>query len=199
MLKPTNDPIDVLRRRVDNADKAAQEAVRAGGTEAFQAVRKIERQVAEMRQVQDDMISLFNSMPQNDGRQENATGWSIDEAPAAGTWRTVAAATIPRPANMNRVAVMASGNAAGIINNAGSSGSPQGRIVIDGTAATATEGTSEYRGQQVRGVIQTSYFREFAPGSTVLVELQVRGRMSEFAASNTAALTVSAGFTRVGR
>lgn len=198
VLKPTGDSIQVMRRAMDDARREAEEASRAGGTEAFQAVRKIRQQIADMEAVQADMIRLFNAMPLNDGRQVDRTGWSVDTAPATGAWTTVASGTITRPANMNRVAVTAIGNAAGIINAAGLSGSPQVRLVIAGTASSPTEGSSEIRGQTVRGVMQASFFREFAPATSVTVELQVRGRMSEFSASNTASMTISAGFTRVG-
>lgn len=198
MLKPTNDPIEVMRRKTDEALNAAIEAGRAGGTESFQAVRKVQQQVAHVEQVQRDMIRLFNAMPQNDGRQVDRIGWSVDTPPAAGDWTTVASAEIDRPVNMNRVAVMVTGNASGVINNAGSSGSPQMRLVIDGIASAGSEGSSELRGSTVRGVMQASFFREYEPASKVNVQLQVRGRMSEFAASNVASLTVSAGFTRVG-
>ena len=198
-LKPTNDPIEVMRRNADQAVADARRAAQAGGTEAFQAVRKIERQIVEMRSVQENMISLFNAMPQNDGRQVDRSGWSVNTPPAAGEWTTIASASIPKPGSMNRVAVFAVANVAGIIDNAGSSGAPQARIVISDTAGSIAEGSTEFRGQQVRAAVQASFFREFSPGTNVVVELQVRGRMSEFAASNVAGLTVSAGFTRVGR
>ena len=198
VLKPTGDSILVMRRSMEDTRREAEEASRAGGTEAFQAVRKIRQQISAMEAVQADMIRLFNAMPLNDGRQVDRSGWSVDTAPAAGAWTTIVSGTITRPPNMNRVAVTAIGNASGIINAAGASGSPQVRLVIAGTASAMSEGASEYRGQTVRGIMQASFFREFAPGASVLVELQVRGRMSEFASSNIASLTISAGFTRVG-
>lgn len=195
---PTTDPWDAIKQRQQREHEASQEANRPGRTQTFQSVRKLWNAILELRVLVDNMTALFNRMPQNDGRQVDTSGWSVNTPPAAGSWTTIASATIPRPANMNRVSVMAVGTAAAIINDGGASGAMQARIVIAGTASAVTEGSLEYLASQVRSAVNMGYFREFAPGTNVVVQFQVRGRMSEFPGSNRASLSVSAGFTRVG-
>lgn len=198
LLRPTNDPIQVMRRANDDAEKAARRAQEAGGTEAFQAVRKIQQQIKDVIEVQEQMIELFNAMPQNDGRQVDKSGWSVNQPPATGSWSTVAAASIPRPSKMNRVAVSVVATASGVLNQ-GSSGALQGRVLINGVASEEREGAMELLASRERCTLQMAFFREVTGlKSGVSVEFQVRGRYSEFAPSNNAALTISAGFTRVG-
>lgn len=195
---PTNDPWDAINQRREKEHQLSEEANRPGRTQTFQSVRKLWNAILDLRTIVDQLVELFNRMPQNDGRQEDTSGWSVNTPPAAGEWTTVATASIPRPDNMNRVAVMATANVAAIINDGGSSGGLQARLVISGSESQAVEGSAEYRGQQMRSAAGVGFFREFAPSSVVTVDLQVRGRMSQFTASNVAALSVSAGFTRVG-
>ena len=45
---PTNDPFDAERRRREAAERAAREALTAGGTQPFQAVRKLTAALAEL-------------------------------------------------------------------------------------------------------------------------------------------------------
>lgn len=195
---PTTDPWDAIKQRQQREHEAAQEANRPGRTQTFQSVRKLWNAILELRVLVDNMTALFNRMPQNDGAQVDTSGWSVDTPPVGGAWTTVASATIQRPENMNRVALMAIGTAASVIDNGGLSGAMQGRIVIAGTASNAIEGSSEYGASQMRSALNMGHFREFAPGASVVVEFQLRGRMSEFPGSNVASLSVSAGFTRVG-
>lgn len=195
---PTTDPWDAIKARQEREHEAAQEANRPGRTQTFQSVRKLWNAILDLQTLVQEMVTLFNRMPQNDGRQIDTSGWSVNTPPAGGAWTTVATATIPRPANMNRVALMAIGTAASVIDNGGLSGAMQGRIVIAGTASNAIEGSSEYGASQMRSALNMGHFREFAPGTSVVVQLQLRGRMAEFPSSNVASLSVSAGFTRVG-
>lgn len=195
---PTTDPWDAIKQRQQREHEASQEANRPGRTQTFQSVRKLWNAILELRVLVDNMTTLFNRMPQNDGAQVDTSGWSINTPPAAGDFTTVASATITRPANMNRVAIMAVATAAAVIDNGGVSGAMQGRILIAGVSSEIIEASSEYGASQMRSALNTGLFREFAPGSTIVVQLQLRGRMSQFPASNRASLSVSAGFTRVG-
>lgn len=198
-LKPTNRALDVLRRRADEERRARDEALSAGGTQPEQVVRKLRQTVEQQGILLDQLVELFNRLPQNDGRQVDSSGWIVNSPPAAGDFTTVAVSSIPRPPSMNRVSVMAVGNVAAIIDNGGSSGALQGRIVINGVPSQTIEASSEFLGAQMRSVLNTGFFREITGLSgSVIVELQVRGRMSEFPASNRASLSVSVGFTRVG-
>lgn len=198
---PTSDPWAAIKARQQAEHEASQEANRPGKTQTFQSVRKLWNAILELRTLVDQMVTLFNRMPQNGGAQIDRSGWSIDTPPANGAWTTVASASIPRPANMNRGAVTTVGNVSATA-TPGSFGHSaiQCRILINGVASTVREGTLETLASTVRSSLSMGFFHELTGlgGAAVTVELQARGRYSDFPASNLASLSVSIGFTRVG-
>lgn len=48
---PTNDPLAALRRRQDDLAQAQREALTAGGTQPFQAVRKLQEQISQLQEL----------------------------------------------------------------------------------------------------------------------------------------------------
>lgn len=169
------------------------------GTEKNRSLLKLQEAVSLLEVQQEQLQQLFNRMPQNAGMQRDTTGWSVNTPPATGSWTTVATVTLARPANMNRVAVTAVASASAIVNSDAFGQAMQSRIVINGTASVVVEGSVETLSSVYRTHAQQGFFREISDlTSGVTVQFQVRGRMSEYASSNTASLTVSAGFTRVG-
>lgn len=199
-LKPTNDPLAVMRRAADAERRATQTALDAGGTQPEQVVRKLRQTVEQQGILLDQVVALFNRMPQNDGRQVDTSGWSIDTPPVGGAWVTVATATIPRPSTMNRAAVMAVATAAATTSDTLYAAAVRGRILINGVASAEREGTLESLAAAVRTSLNAGFFHELVGlgGSSVTVQLQLRGRYNEYPATNTASLSVSVGFSRVG-
>ena len=197
MLKPTNDPLDVMRRNQTTAKKATDTALDASGTQPEQVVRKLRAQVAALEVVVEQMVELFNRMPQNDGRQVDETGWTTIEPP---TWTTVASATIPRPGQTNRAAVMAVGLVAGMRDALPAYlASISARILINGVQSTVTPGTGSISTGTYFGSVNIGFFHELSGlGSDVVVELQVLGAFNMIPAQNRASLSVSVGFTKVG-
>lgn len=197
-LKPTNDPLAVMRRAADAERRETNAALEAGGTQPEQVVRKLRATVEQQGILLDQIIELFNRMPLNDGRQVDQSGWSIDSPAATGAWTTVATAEINRPANMNRVAVSCVGTASATSQNVYES-AMQARILVNGAASVPREGTIEQLAAVVRSSVNLGFFHEVSPLTTKLtVELQLRGRYKDFLPTNTASLTVSAGFSKVG-
>lgn len=198
---PTTDPWAAIKQRQAREHEAAQEANRPGRTQTFQSVRKLWNAILELRVLVDAMTELFNRMPQNDGAQIDTTGWSIDTPPVGGAWTTVATATINRPATTNRAAVMAVGAIAASADS-GEFGNfaAQARILINGVPSVETEGTVEVLVNTVRTSVNLGFFHELVAltGPTVTIELQARGRYSDYPVTNRASLSVSVGFTRVG-
>lgn len=199
MLKPTNNALDVMRRDLESERRERDAALNAGGTQPEQVVRKLREAVEQQGVLLNQMVELFNRMPQNDGRQVDVSGWSIDTPPANGAWTTVATATIPRPANMNRAAVMAVATASAITETA-YPGAIQGRILINGVASAANVGALETLASNSRSSLNMGFFHELSGlgGANVSVQLQLRGRYNDFPASNVASLSASIGFTRIG-
>ena len=198
---PTSDPWAAIKARQQAEHDASQEANRPGKTQTFQSVRKLWNAILELRTLVDQMVTLFNRMPQNGGAQIDRSEWSVDTPPVGGEWSTVASASIQRPDNMNRAAVTTVGNVSATA-QAGQFGNSaiQCRILINGVTSTAREGTIELLVNTVRSSLSMGFFHELTGlgGAAVTVELQARGRYSDFPASNLASLSVSIGFTRVG-
>lgn len=200
MLKPTNNALDVMRRDLESERRERDAALNAGGTQPEQVVRKLRETVEQQGVLLNQMVELFNRMPQNDGRQVDVSGWSIDTPPVGGAWTTVASSSIPRPANMNRAAVTTVGNVSAAAPATTFNSAIQCRILINGVASTAREGTIENLVNTVRSSLSMGFFHELSGlgGASVTVELQARGRFSAYPESNSASLSVSIGFTKIG-
>jgi hypothetical protein len=184
LLKPTNDPIASYRRATEEAARAVRESARAGGTQSFQAVRKLEAQIDEVR-------DLLIRMPWSEGRQVDVSSWSI-----SGAWTTIAQAVIPRPADKTRVVVSASGSATAI--GSGDLLAFSSRIVVNGVASIAMQGLPEGSGAITRCSVFPSFVREISGLTTaVTVALQLNLAANPFEFDKRASLSVSAGFSVV--
>lgn len=182
MLKPTNDPIKAARRADESQARAVREAARAGGTQSFQAVRKLQASIDEVRE-------LLIRMPWNDGAQIDVTSWSI-----GGDWTTVAEATIPRPEDKTRVVVSASSSVTAIAS--GDQLAFSARIVVNGVASASVQGVTEGSGAITRSSAFPSFVREIAGLATdVTVQLQLNVTASLYEFDQRASLSVSAGFS----
>lgn len=189
MLKPTNDPLQVMKRSISDSDRARRDAARAGGTQPFQTTRKMQQQI-------DDLRELVLRLPTNEGRQVSESGFSLNGSTQP--WRTIASVSIPRPAQMTRVVVQASAAVSAI-----APGFPVGfdtRLIINGTessvmVAVVESGSNQY----ARGSAYPTFVREISGlAGSVNVQLQGRGfTWDAFPEQNTANLSVMAGFTTV--
>lgn len=198
---PTTDPWDAIKQRQQREHEAAQEANRPGRTQTFQSVRKLWNAILELRTLVDQMVELFNRMPQNGGAQVDEAGFNLPVL----TWVKVAEATIPRPSVTNRAAVTVTVVAA--IN-----GRPspilqplmQGRIRINGFDGEPVKLATVYgRSTSEVATCRGSFglFHELTSlTQDVKVELWLHlASMEElFTIDSQAALSVSVGFTRVG-
>ncbi|ABR10482.1 hypothetical protein MPMin1_gp52 [Microbacterium phage Min1] len=191
MLKPTNDPIAVARRRQEEAERVNREALAANGSQPAQGLRKL---MAMVQQI----LDLVLRMPWNDGRQVDTDGWSLTDP---GTWKTVASTTIPRPADKTRVVVSVNADVTALttISEFGRSAFDT-RIVINGVESGVKVGAMEPPGVQYqRCTAYPAFVREIAGlAGEVTVELQARGTpYSAITSSNKASLSVVAGFSRI--
>lgn len=124
MLKPTNDPIDAHRRDLALAARKLREAEAAGGTQPYQAVRKLKAaleelaavvqsvveqqavlaaQQAQLTAVQQQQAAILASIPITRTGQGSGGGFS------PGGWNTVASTLVDRPAGKNNVNIFGSG------------------------------------------------------------------------------------------
>lgn len=85
VLKPTNDPLEVMRRDAVEAARKLQSASEAGGTQPFQAVRKLQAQIRELAEVVAAIPISFADETVGGGFTPN------------GSWQTVASLTITAP------------------------------------------------------------------------------------------------------
>ena len=101
-LKPTNDPLQVIKRRISDAELEARRAQETGGTESFQAVRKLQQQIEDLRQQQEALEQLVLAIPVTVADEATDSGWTPTES-----WVTVSTVVIPRPAGKTKCEVMA--------------------------------------------------------------------------------------------
>ncbi|WP_030147675.1 hypothetical protein [Mycetocola saprophilus] len=192
MLKPTNDPLELLRRRQADEAKSTREALGASGTQPFQAVRKLKQQIEELTQ-------FVNAIPQIVSGQANVSGWSVDTPPEAGDWTTVASVVLRRPEGRSRAVVQGIVNASAVQDTSEFGNfAMKGRIVIAGAASPNADGSLEPAASTTRSTLSLSHIRDFTTtASTVQVDIQIRGRYSNYPASNAASLSVQASFTQI--
>ncbi|RRD61624.1 hypothetical protein [Leucobacter sp. OH1287] len=187
----TNDPFAVERRRREDAARAAREAVTATGTETFQAVRKLQEQV-------NSLADFVARLPSNVGAQVNETNFSVTDA---NVWKSVASTQIVTPPNKSRVVVQAVANATVIAHGvaAGLESEVEARLLINGVAGEPVRGSISLFARTYGSNAQLAFVREIAPlAGNVAVELQLKGtRFNAYPSSNTAALSVMAGFSTV--
>lgn len=192
MLKPTNDPLMVMKRREAQAAKETRESLGAAGTQPFQTVRKLQQQI-------DDLTAFVNAIPQIESGQVDKTGWTINTPPEVGPWKTVASVTVPRPAGRTRAVVQGIVNASGVedLDQFGNY-AMQGRILIGGAGSRTFVGTLETGANTVRSSLSMSNIRDFTTSATnITVTVQLRGRYHSYSSSNVASLSVQASFTQL--
>lgn len=189
MLASTNDPIAAARRAQEQAARQAREGTRVGGTEPFQAVRKIQQQI-------DDLRELVLRMPTYFGRQVDVSDFSMTSG--MGNWQTIASTSISRPSQMTRAVVQASASVSAVA-GAGATAF-ETRLVINGTASAAMLSVVEPGGNQfTRGSAFPSFVRDISGLSgSVSVQLQAWGyTWNAFPDQNRASLSVMAGFSTI--
>jgi hypothetical protein len=192
MLKPTNDPIQVMKRKQATEALATREALGAAGTQPFQAVRKLKQQI-------EDLTLFVNAIPQIVSGQANVEGWTVDSPPETGDWKTVATVRLTRPEGRSRAVVQGIVNASGVQNtDQYGNFALQGRLIIAGAASPALVGALEPAASTSRSTLTMSHIRDFnTSAASVLVEVQLRGRYDDYPASNVVSLSVQASFTQV--
>lgn len=185
MLKPTNDPLAVMRRQEMQASREARAALDAGGTQPFQAVRKLEAQITELRE-------LVLRLPQNEGRNVTVDSWAV-----AGPWTTIATVAIPRPDVMTRVVVSVNSSARAM--GSGNLLAFTARLVINGEASPDFKGAIQDSGAFTTSVSYPSFVREMSgmTASEVTVALQLNSTASLYAYDKLATLSVLAGFSTI--
>lgn len=186
----TNDPFAVERRRREDAVRASREALAPTGTESFQAVRKLQQQLA-------DLTHFVASMPQNKGDQVDTSGFTVTNPSG---WVTVAESTITRPANMGRVVVHATANAVTVArpDQFGNMNDVRARLVINGAVSSTANGSIVVNASTYSSHVSVAFVHGFQVTGSVVVELQLQGSgFDVFASSNKAALSVLAGFSVV--
>lgn len=184
MLRPTNDPLDVMRRAEADAARQTRQALAPGGTQNYQAVRNLKAALDEIRE-------LVIRMPTNDGRQVDSTDW---RARGAG-WTTILSTSIPRPQDKSRVVVSANGFASGV---AGDVLAFRSRILISGTSSPEFIGSAEGSAFITRSASYPSFVREIAPltAASVMIQLQVTDAAA-YDIDTRASLSVLAGFSTI--
>ena len=185
MLKPTNDPLAVMRRQEMQASREARAALDAGGTEPFQAVRKLEAQITELRE-------LVLRLPQNEGRNVTVDSWSV-----SGAWTTITSISIPRPEVMTRVVVSATSSVRAM--GSGDLLAFGARLVVNGEASAEFKGAIQDSGVFTTSVSYPSFVREIASmtASNVTVQLQVNIAANPYEFDKLATLSVLAGFSTI--
>lgn len=191
MLASTNDPIAAMRRVQEAAARQAREGTRVGGTEPYQAKRKIQQQIDELRE-------LVLRIPDNVGRQEDADGFTIVDY---GSWKTLASVSIPRPSGKTRavVSVTSMVTALTMASEVGRTAFDT-RIVVNGTGSAVQPGQMEPQGAQYQRCTGYPSFVREIPGltSSVTVQLQARGLLYDaLPEQNAASLSVTAGFSTI--
>lgn len=184
MLKPTNDPLAVMRRQEIQAERETRASLDAGGTQSFQAVRKLQAQLEEVRE-------LVIRLPQTEGRQVEVSNWT-----PPGTWTTIAQTVIPRPADKTRVVISATGFVTAIAPS--EQLGFRTRIVVNGVASLFFDGSAEGSSFLTRSVSYPSFVREIAPlaAANVTVQLQLMVA-AEYTNDRRATLSVLAGFSTI--
>lgn len=77
---PTNDPIQALQRQQDELARAQREALSMGGTQPFQAVRKLQEQIRQLQ----DVVQFLTGQQGVDSKDAN---WSLTGTTTASlTW-----------------------------------------------------------------------------------------------------------------
>lgn len=184
-----SDPYEAVRRQMAEDAAAAREAQSPGGTQPFQAVRKLQQQI-------DDLIELVTRLPQVDSASAEETGFGL----AAG-WVTVAEVTLTRPADKNRVVIQASGQGAVLDTTSGGLTSSECRLLINGVPSAVIPAAKDAGASVVNNVLVVSSTLEVTPlPPTVVVQFQIRAlNPAAFPASpgNIANLNVYAGYSVV--
>lgn len=126
-LKPTNDPLQVMRRESALAARELQAASEAGGTQPFQAVRKLEAQIREL-------AAVVAAIPITYAAESVGGGFT-----PTGAWQTVASLAISAPDGRDRAAVAASAMVSVAWSAPGGNAWPvvSARLLIGGTASVA--------------------------------------------------------------
>ena len=190
MLKPTNDPIRAERREREAVVRETREALAAGGTQPFQVLRKLQQQIAELR-------DLVLRLPQVEGFQTQATGFGL--AGSTG-WRTIVALTVPHDATKNRVVIQASAQAAVLDTTSGGLTSTECRLLIGGVASPVIPAAKDAGNNAVNNVLVVSQIREITPvpagGVQVLFQINpLNAAAYPDHVSNVANLSVYAGYS----
>lgn len=184
MLRPTNDPIDMMRRQQAEMAREMRESQGASGTENYQTVRRLKAQV-------DAMQELIIRMPTYEGRQVDVDSWT----PPTSGWKTIASATIPRPADKTRVVVSANGFITALASSQVLGF--RARIMVNGVASEFMDGTVEGSTFLTRSSAFPSFVREIAPLTTsVTVQLQISAA-GTYTSDQRASLSVLAGFSTI--
>lgn len=192
MLKPTNDPIAADRRERAGMVQKTREALVAGGTQVFQVLRKLQQQIADLR-------DLVLRLPQVQGSQTQAAGFGL--AGSTG-WRTIVALTVPQDATKNRVVIQASAQAAVLDTTSGGLTSTECRLLIGGTASPVIPAAKDAGNNAVNNVLVVSQIREITPvpagGVQVLFQVNpLNASAYPDHVSNIANLSVYAGYSVV--
>lgn len=193
MLKPTNNPIRAFRRAAEHAARSTREALAAGGTQPFQAVAKLQRQI-------EALLDLVLRLPATDAAQDVRQGFGIDGATPGG-WVTVAEIVLASPGEKNRVVVSAS--AQGTVLDTVTAGltTSNCRILINGNPSPVIPAAKDQGASVVQNVLTVSHVLEVTPlPPTVRVQFQMSPlNPAAFGPqpSNIANLTVYVGYSVV--
>lgn len=134
MLKPTNDPLKVMQRESAEAAREMAAAFDSGGTQPFQAVRKLQAQIEELTGVVVALGEVVEMIPVTLAREHVGGGFS-----PTGSWATVATVVVPRPAGKDVAEVMAQASVAlnWSVNAADAWPAVSSRLVVDGNVGPA--------------------------------------------------------------
>ena len=183
------DPYDALRRQMQADTAAARAALGTSGTQPFQTVRKV-------LGLLEDLLALVARLPQVESRQDVKTGFGLEAG-----WQTVAAVTLPRPTDKNRVVVQASAQGTVLDTTSGGLTTTQCRILIGGVASAVIPAAKDAGASAVQNVLVVSSTREITPlPGAVAVEFQINPlNPAAYPAhvSNIANLSVYAGYSVV--
>lgn len=186
------DPYQVVRRQMAADAQAAREAAAPGGTQPFQAVRKLQQQIA-------DLQDLVVRLPQVESYSAVANGFGLDSVSG---WRTVASLTVPALVDKNRVVIQASAQGAVLDTTSGGLTSSECRLLINGVASSVIPAAKDAGASVVQNVLIVTFTQEVTPipSGGVSVEFQINP-LNYLAfppqSSNIANLTVYAGYSVV--
>lgn len=188
-----SDPYQAVRRQMAADAAAAREAQSPGGTQPFQAVRKLQQQI-------EDLIELVTRLPQVESASDVQSGFGLNDV-GSGAWKTVAQVALTTPVDKNRVVVQATGQGAVLDRTSGGLTSSNCRIVINGSVSAVIPASKDAGASMVNNVLMVSSVLEITPlPPTVTVQFQMSPlNPSAFgpSSSNIANLSVYAGYSVV--